>query len=134
MKDKRALMVGFGGLGLLVILNGFAYKYFWYWHYPWGDVPMHFLGGITLGAFLVWFGGDKVAWQTVLGLVLLVGLGWELFEFKFSHFLPAVVQFKTLPVWQRGLADTFSDVLFGLLGALSIYAILTYGRNKEIET
>lgn len=133
MKSRQALAFWIIGSAFLVLLNGLAYAYSWYWYYHQLDVPMHFLGGTTLGAFLVWFGKDEARWWSVLGIALIVGVGWELFEFKFSHFLPVVVQLKTLPVWQKGLMDSFSDVLFGLLGALSAYAILIYGRNKEVE-
>ena len=126
------MVVGLGGLTALVVLNGLAYQYFWYWKHYWADIPMHLLGGLTIIA-LVLFGAKKPTrlWPA-LGLLLLVSVAWELFEFKFSHFLPYQVMFKALPMWERGLADTFSDILFDVLGGLLAYGILN--NDQEIKT
>lgn len=131
MKARRSLIVGLVLLVLLAVLNGLAYKYYWYWRHVWADVPMHFLGGLAFGSLAVWFAGGRRIFWPLLGVLLLVGIGWELFEFKFSHFLPYKVVFKTLPIWERGAADTFSDILFDVLGGLLAFSWLGRSLNKS---
>lgn len=130
---KKALIIGLVGLAALVVLNGLAYQYFWYWQYRLADVPMHLLGGITVVALVLAWVRHPVRWFAVLGILLLVSGAWELFEFKFSHFLPVEVVFKALPVWERGVADTFSDILFDVLGGLLAYSFLKHGGNRTIS-
>ena len=133
---SRAVKIGVGlaSLALLIGLNRLAWRYLWYWHYPYADIPMHFLGGAAVAA---WF---SAVWQKVrpwwlVGLAAVaVGLVWEFFEFSFHDFWPAVVRVKTLPMFERGFTDTVSDLTFDCLGALLAYlALNNYGRRKEIE-
>ncbi len=129
MKIRQSLILGLISLVLLVVFNGLAYKYFWYWHYPWADVPMHLLGGMAIVSWVLFLANQPVRVWPVLGLLALVVFGWELFEFKFSHFLPTEVVFKALPAWERGLADTFSDIIFGVLGGLLAFGWLADKHN-----
>ncbi len=39
--------------GLLAGLHIYALEHFWYWLYPWFDLPMHMLGGAAIGTFAV---------------------------------------------------------------------------------
>lgn len=50
-----------------------------YWKYVWLDTFMHFLGGLTVGVFVIAFLGVR---RPLLFLVAMVAIaiGWELFE------------------------------------------------------
>ncbi len=89
-----------------------------YLRYPWLDVPTHFAGGIagvySVDAFLLrlrpWTGRVHAAVRLGLafGLLACAAIGWEFLEFLSDYFL-----------WTHlnlGVADTLSDLLFGLVG------------------
>jgi len=89
--------------------------------FPWYDIPMHFIGGVSLGItyFLVLQFSQKENYIRMNGffrilfifaLVSLTAVFWELLEFSVSY----------LNGWfsQGNLADTMADLFFGALGGL----------------
>ena len=114
------IMMLFGVIGLI---NSLALYNFWYWNYRWLDMPMHFLGGVTIALLALWLvlvrGRDKerlgVASHKKLILlsvisVLVIGISWELFEFNTD----VLIVFAEKFMW----SDTFSDIFFDVLGSL----------------
>lgn len=109
----------------IFLVNFIAVKLHWY-DYVWCfDMLMHFLGGLWVGLALVWlFSGKGLRFslgmmlKIVLG-VLIVGIGWELFELYFINYI-AQNPFDAL--------DAASDIFFDLLGGLC--AMLYLWRNK----
>lgn len=101
---------------LLEILNQAATFFHWYTLIWWFDMPMHFLGGISvlyLGA-LVWrralryVSPARFLYESIITGFLL-GVLWEAFElFLFLHY--------GSPYF--GLLDSFSDLCFDLAGIL----------------
>lgn len=101
--------------------------------WQWFDIVMHFLGGVVAGviALALWDTYVKsftlttkrpfVRWAffclCVLSFGALVGVGWEWFEFIFSHAtdIPGAWGFG-----QPGLGDTMADLFCDILGAFSV--------------
>lgn len=103
---------------IIFALNYGAMLFFWYSTIWWFDMPMHFLGGFWLGLTALWiyFYARKTprvgvtAMKTLLlglSFVLIVGVGWEIFEIGVDRFI-------TLMPFNR--LDTASDIFFDLAG------------------
>ena len=126
---------------LLIFTADFiARQLFWYYSVWWFDMPMHFLGGLWVGLFFLWFfSAENMPWghisteqvtpklifQTII-FVLIIGVLWEWFEFAVNNQI-AGEPFK--------LIDTISDVFFDLAGgALAVFhffkRIMPQERNR----
>lgn len=104
---------------LLALLEGWAVENFIFWRLEWFDVPMHYLGGLTLGTFAVAF------WHrhrpTVFALSLIVAfVAWEVFEYIFG-----------LPREANYAFDTALDLVMDTLGALTAYGIARISLWKK---
>lgn len=64
---------------LLALLQHMALEYLLYWRYLWFDTLMHFLGGATVASFGIAL-LEKHRAFVFLGGMLLIAVGWELFE------------------------------------------------------
>lgn len=121
-------------IGLIAILNYYAFQFFWYWKFWWFDMIMHTLGGIWVGSFALWFyffrkptddpsPSKAFIFSISLAAISIIGVVWELFEFSVDKFI-------TLS--RHDPVDTASDLFFDVLG--SIFAVfiffLVYNRNK----
>jgi len=95
----------------------------WYFLFPWLDIPLHLLGGLFIGLGAIWldnqsarFFGERHPLEKlilVLGVVCLVGVFWEFFEFGLDYFYSlGIVGFKS----QLSVADTIGDLFLDLLG------------------
>jgi hypothetical protein len=88
---------------------------------PWLDMPTHFAGGLAMAYFVscAIIQSQPILGPTPravrlfasLGLAALAAVGWEFFEFLSDRFLGSHLNL--------GVPDTLSDLLFGVLGALS---------------
>ena len=68
----------------IAVVNTYAIERFWYWEYPWVDLPMHFAGGVLIGALSLWVAGRLGRTLRAGGLfwiALAVGVAWEIFEY-----------------------------------------------------
>lgn len=128
-----------GGLiGLILVVHMLAIWSGWYENHPWFDIPMHFAGGFGIGwlALEIWsasinkivFQNHVPAWQRlgvyffgILGLVTLVGVAWEWYEFIFDSV--SVWASLGLRPAQMGLGDTMSDLFLDVLGASVAFVI-----------
>jgi hypothetical protein len=98
---------------LLLALHLSALHTDFYWYHRWFDIPMHILGGVALGAFLLAFFNVR---RMVLyySCMLAIVIGWELFEY-----------FTQISTGQPNYwIDTVADMVNGLIGA-SITLVLT---------
>lgn len=97
----------------IFLLNYLAMKFYWYSSIWYLDMFMHFLGGIWLGFFFIWFLKVKeISLQSILKIilsVLLIGIFWEIFEILVDKFLTQKY-FNSL--------DTTSDIFFDISGGL----------------
>ena len=98
---------------------GNAYVTVW-----WVDIVTHLLFGAWLAAILLHPQLRHYAKSPlfIFALVLLAGLGWELFELLYDVFV-AVPRGITLA--QHGAWDTLKDLLNNLLGAAAALGVLT---------
>ena len=104
---------------LLAILHTWALSAFLYWKFVWLDVPVHLLGGLTLGMVLIAVLQVFRPWVFV-GLMFVVVIGWEVFELSIG--IPREANFYF---------DSALDVLMGAVGGTVAYflARLTLWRS-----
>jgi hypothetical protein len=105
-------------LSVLAVIHNIAIKLFLYWHIWWLDIPIHALGGtvVALGLFalrdLKLFPNALLKPLSVMGLVLLVAIIWEVFEIVAG-----------IPMEEHYVLDTIIDVSMGLLGGYIGYIV-----------
>lgn len=101
----------------LVLASALAYLQYealanlWYWHYPWFDTAMHFLGGLALASFGIAVLDTRRALVFLAGM-LTVAVGWEVFELGINAEREANFAF-----------DTSLDLLMDALGMTLAYLI-----------
>ena len=82
---------------------------------------MHALGGLWLGLFFIYFFPPKEnnfkPFLKVLFFVLIIGFGWEIFEFSANNYIAS-------DLFIANKLDSVSDLFFDLAGG--IVAILYY--------
>jgi uncharacterized BrkB/YihY/UPF0761 family membrane protein len=121
---KLKLVKEIFGLSILVaVLHMIALKFYLYWVIDWFDIPMHFLGSLLIGLIVISFlfrviirgenFNKKLFISAVFLGVMVVGLGWELFELFFG---------MTDLIKDR--ADTIMDLIMDAIG--SAFSILYY--------
>ncbi len=104
---------------VLAVLHYFSLEFYLYWRYLWLDIPMHFLGGVTVALGYLTLRDFFASWPPslftlykTLAAVLLVALCWEVFEVLIG------VIFEE----DRYVIDTLTDLLLGVTGgALGYY-------------
>ncbi len=111
---------------LVAFLHLKALTYNYYWAIWWYDIMMHFLGGVLIFSALRWFD----SWRNtslartiprVLLVVMVVGLGWELYELYFG------LTFVGDNIY---LSDMIIDLVMNLVGALT--AVNLYKITKLV--
>ena len=107
----------------IFFLNSMAMKFHWYFTIWWFDMPMHFLGGIFIGLLALAFSPRRPVLTAFLS-VLMIGVLWELFEFSLDTFITYN---------PHNFLDTFSDLVFDLVGGLtaSLYFLYNYKHEKN---
>ena len=85
-----------------------------YWRYVWFDAPMHLLGGLTVGVFLVTLLRSYHPFLFIAGIAAII-VGWEVFEFAIG-----------VPRETNYVFDTSLDILLGTCGAAIAYIIARY--------
>ncbi len=108
--DRKKLIKRLTYLILFIfVINFLANKLYWYSSIWWFDMPMHFLGGFWIISLYL-FSSQKISIKLIfkiLLLVLIVGIGWEIFEVLVNDIV-SQNPFNAL--------DTFSDIFFDLSG------------------
>lgn len=110
---------------LIASLHYIALTLYLYWTVSWFDIGMHLLGGFILGLIAVFIisnflnteikSNKKVAVLLVLSFVMVIGLGWELWELFVG--LTNVIEHKL---------DTVIDVIMDFIGG---YFAFLYGKK-----
>lgn len=97
---------------LFLGLHTTASAHAWYFHFWWFDILMHTLGGLILGLVGFWFfirlgyaGSDRSLFLKVLLGVLVIAIGWEIFEFQYD-------------IYGKGnyVLDTTLDLIMAVIG------------------
>lgn len=112
--DRKDLLKRLAYLVFFIFLvNFFANKFYWYYSIWYFDMIMHFLGGFWLGLVYLYFFSPRGSFsKSILQaslFVLLLGLGWEVFEFLVNNYI-AQNPFDII--------DTTSDIFFDLAGGV----------------
>ncbi len=127
---EKAVIAGavalFGGYNA-VLISGF------YWQVGWLDIPLHAFGGFVVAQFFaVWLRHTLSAIPPfaaavfILGAALLVGMGWEWFEWIMDHFV-----LQRSAAMQATVDDTLLDLFMDTVGAGIVALIyLTTGRGS----
>ena len=130
----------FGLLIFILFIHALATVNFWYWRFPWFDIPMHFFGGFWVAMAFLYFdpkieilkiNGLKFLTDAaaVLAFVALIGIFWEFFEF-ISDFL---IESKRSGLFQAGAADTLGDLFFDLVGGASLFVFYKLARKDFLS-
>ncbi len=116
-------------LYVILTLHLSALYFYWYWMFWWYDILLHFLGGLWLAGTALWFlqyirqkqMSQIKQYLFPVGIVIIIGLGWEIFEFSLDTF----IIFQT-----NDIIDTMSDLGMDIAGSLtaSLIMIKNYGK------
>jgi hypothetical protein len=121
-----------------IALGHFTTVYFgWYATEIWADRVLHILGGVFfVYGFLwlintqkggIWSGNPSRAFIaiTAISLSLSGSFAWEMWEYSMWHIIPHLVEYSP------NMADAFSDVAFGVLGAIAAVSYYLYHLSKK---
>lgn len=92
-----------------------AMQWYLYWYFPWLDLLSHFLGGLWIALATAWLLSYVSRDVTLLRLIfaaMVIGIGWELFEF-----------FAGIPREANFVFDTSLDLLMDFTGGVCGYAL-----------
>lgn len=121
--DRKKLSLRLAYLILFIfIVNTLAMKLHWYSLIWFFDMPMHFAGGFFLALLTIWIlerGKVRISFLKIFFGVLIVGIGWELFE---------LITFESTLEISLNSLDTLSDICFDLAGGLT--AIIWYNSKN----
>jgi hypothetical protein len=129
-------------LSLLAIftVHALALSFKWYYSVWWLDIPMHIMGGIWVASAFFYTArmrnilpaNTAAAVIFCLGVVALVGVLWEFYEFLADIYVfhkytplaaPGVLHFDTLK-------DLFDDLVGGSLALLALFIRKQLAREK----
>lgn len=119
---------------MLAVVHILATEFFLYWTYPWLDIPMHALGGVVVALCFLTFcniytqGTYQKGLLITLGVVLGVGILWEIFEFVNQLGGPE------LDYVQDTLLDLVMDIVGGCIGYLCARASMLRGPKSFLES
>lgn len=100
---------------LLTSLNFIALENFWYWKFPWFDILMHILGGLTLGSFMIaLFPRHRPI--LYMGALTVFFIGWEIIEY-----VGGITTHEANYVF-----DTAHDLLNDAIGSIVVYMIARF--------
>lgn len=108
------LLVALAGAMLTLVLNTWALSDHVYWTHRWVDIPMHMLGGATIGALLAGI-LERPRIVIFFSSIFVAAVSWEVFEYFFN-----------LAVEGSGrtyVFDTAYDLLNGAVGAALAYLV-----------
>jgi len=118
---------------LLLLINDTATRLYLYSGYPWIDIPLHILGGFSVGIAAVGliriiFPGKAYTsvplFLYMILLVLCVGIAWEFVEWYYKASVAFGGNF-----W----FDTYKDLLMDTLGGILSY-ICFRPQKKDLQT
>lgn len=109
------LLAALFSAGILLAAHIYALDTHLYYTYRWLDIPMHMLGGLTVGLLAIAF-FDIRRPRAFLALVLAVAIGWEIFEYIFS------ISTGQPDYW----FDTIHDIVNDMVGGIVAYALARY--------
>ena len=125
MSKSTILITSLCFAALLWTLNQIALVFYFYWTLAWYDIMMHFLGGLTIGMFLICI--FKIAnirtrsFLTIFLLAMFISVDWEIFEYVNDIINPT----------ENYAVDTAYDLVMDALGITTAY--LVTNARKPIQ-
>ena len=122
---KTYLFLSFGIFLILFMVHSFATMTGLYWITGWFDIVSHLIGGF--GIFYVFsyiysFRNKKPSIGVIIGLSLIIGIMWELFELNYG--ITSILSHKYIP-------DTLIDLGCDIIGSYTAFLITKkYGGSK----
>lgn len=108
MSDRQILFLQLYIIAAVAVFHLVGTALYLYWMFWWYDILVHFFASIWVALAAVWIArhlGVSRTWLWSLCAVLLVSIGWELFEYVIKE------------TGGHGFAlDTLIDVIMNLLG------------------
>jgi hypothetical protein len=134
--SKRLLLSACVLIFFIWAINSLANMFYWYSAMWWFDIPMHILGGaflaLLLGAIffkkLISLNKKEITITILLGVVI-VGAGWEVFEYVVQHMI------KGLPLanFPDSIKDMLMDIIGGFLASFFVLkAVKRYNTSHAI--
>ena len=119
-RNSRVLYIGFLLIIVMGLLHLSAELFYLYWVYWWFDWSVHFLAGFSGGLVTYWVLADSGLWRVsrkpdwvyttlVFVCVMIVGVGWEIFEYT-NNLTDSYERLYSI--------DVASDLIFDAVGAL----------------
>ena len=126
MKD-RLLSYSLVAVIAIAVVNAIATYFYLYWTVWWFDNISHFLGGLAMGLFTFWIFRrgyplfQPLGWvrlvSVIIFFVLIIGVGWEIFEYLFDLAGPQIGE----TYWQDTTYDIIADTLGAIVASIIIY-------------
>lgn len=125
---KRVLLAEIFFIGISVaVLHKMALSLSLYWSIVWFDIMMHFLGGALISLITLFFIYDSkffnfsikkpiIIFSAAIGMTLIIGLSWELWELYMGF----------ADIFEDRF-DTTLDLIMDTLGAIAAYL---YSKDK----
>lgn len=115
---------------VLGVLHFLGQTFYFYWDLRWYDNLAHFLGGLSMGFMCLWiwyasglFGksapNKKQAFLVALIAGMVIGLGWEFFEFANGVANP--IGSYALDTFNDLISDFVGTVVAGIIGARTYF-------------
>lgn len=121
--NKKLLRIGCVIVFFIWLVNALANAFYWYSAMWWFDIPMHIVGGLFLGVATgaVFFARLRTLslhdiLVTILLMVLIVGAGWEFFEYGVQFFIKGA-RLAHIP---DSIKDIFMDMVGGAIASLFV--------------
>ncbi len=132
---KKTLIILLFALAGLNVLIFFAALYIDYRILDYADILLHIWGGFSVGlAYCIYFKdglspikSKLVLFLSIVGVVMVVGVGWEWYEWLNDHVLGTA---QHLLMTQLSSTDTMKDLLDDFIGG-SLVAWLFIKRMKK---
>lgn len=120
--NRKLLILTFISVIVVGVLHQVGSMFYLYWNIVWFDGLVHYIGALSVGFLFLWvwyvsglFGRStpsrKEVMLVALVSVMIIALGWEYFEYVYGIAVPAGVNY---------VLDTFHDILFDFLGAITV--------------
>jgi glycopeptide antibiotics resistance protein len=131
---KKLSYYAFTLVALILLFQLLAFQFYWYYTVWWSDMAMHTAGGIFLALLIGIIAARHIqqqetrrAFQTILLWVLIIGVGWEIFEY--------IVQILFKPVPFANIPDSLSDIMCDILGGVigAIFVVIQKRRYNSIH-
>ncbi|MBY0328670.1 hypothetical protein K2Q02_01070 [Patescibacteria group bacterium] len=136
MFQKRLASISLLIIVLMITLNTLATMFYWYVSIPWYDMMMHTLGGVFLVVFIAALFTRRVlrsshvhSITTVLFVVLIIGLGWEFYEYIVQYSIKGSARLASIP---DSISDMVCDMFGGILGVYFVLMLKRrYNKNND---